>query len=138
MQRETWKPVVGYEKTHRVSNLGRVKRLGHSTLIKSKDRKKFLRSFPDTLIYGRRRHALKNDYYSVTMETKGNGVRREVALHRMVATAFISNPKNKPEVNHKDGNKSNNVRSNLEWMTKKENLDHARKNGFIKPRAKKK
>jgi hypothetical protein len=53
-------------------------------------------------------------------------------VHRIVASAFIPNPSNKPCINHKDGNKKNNNISNLEWVTYKENFDHALKNGFIK------
>lgn len=60
--------------------------------------------------------------YSVT---KLGGSSKLVKIHRVVAEVFLPNPENKPQVNHKDGDKSNNKVSNLEWVTEKENVVHA-------------
>ena len=58
-----------------------------------------------------------------------NGKRKNFAIHRIVANAFIPNPKHKPEVNHKDSNKANNRVENLEWVDSLENKLHAYKEG---------
>ena len=69
--------------------------------------------------------SLHNDgYIFVTIHGK------QTPLHRLIATAFIPNTEHKPEVNHKDGNKQNNSPENLEWVTRKENQDHAVRTGL--------
>ena len=72
----------------------------------------------------------------LTAKTDTSGYRtvrlsgKDVRIHRLVAQAFIPNPDNKPEVNHKDGNKANNHKDNLEWATRMENMQHAVRTGL--------
>lgn len=68
----------------------------------------------------------KTGYWVVTIRPDGRkGKSYSLKLHRLVAKAFIPNLENKPQINHKDGNKLNNHYSNLEWVTPKENVHHA-------------
>jgi hypothetical protein len=55
-----------------------------------------------------------------------NGKRKGYSVHRLVGFKYIANPSSKPEINHIDGNKSNNNVSNLEWVTHQENITHAK------------
>lgn len=74
----------------------------------------------------------KNGYRSVNIRTL-NGKKR-VYIHRLVAINFIPNPHHKEQVNHIDGNKLNNKVENLEWVSPKENIAHAKKElGFTPP-----
>lgn len=99
MTEEIWKDVVGYEGLYKVSNLGRIRSLKSNKIIKPyKKRNGYLRAYLS---------------------------RKNVYIHRVVAQAFIPNLQNKEEVNHKDLDKTNNNVENLEWCTKRENMQHA-------------
>lgn len=78
---------------------------------------------------------LKTNFYKgyERVDLTHDGVRKQFFIHRLVAIAFIPNPENKPEVNHKDGDKSNNYDWNLEWATNSENMIHAVQNKLWKP-----
>lgn len=69
----------------------------------------------------------KNGYLRICLSK--NNLKLWTTAHRIVAITFVSNPFNKPQVNHKDGIKTNNWYWNLEWSTGKENIAHAVRNG---------
>lgn len=73
----------------------------------------------------------RNGYLQVTLYAE-DGKHNEY-VHRLVGKQFLPNPENKPEINHKDGNKQNNNYSNLEWSTSSENKYHAYKTGLSIP-----
>ena len=113
---EIWKTIEGFEGLYEVSNLGRVRSLdrvrkaGYGSTANVKG--KIL-----TPQY------LKGTKYSVVTLCR-NEAGKHYLIHRLVATAFIDNPYNLPEVNHKDENPSNNNVSNLEWCDRKYNNNY--------------
>ena len=109
MEGEIWRDVPGYEGLYMVSNMGNVLSLGGR---KGSEPLKVLRQ------------SLMTSGYKMVVLRK-DGISKNVSVHRMVALAFIPNPSNKAEVNHKDGNKLNNTVPNLEWVSKSENALHA-------------
>jgi hypothetical protein len=77
-------------------------------------------------------HGFKPGGYAFVGLYSGKGGKPSYRMvHRLVAEAFIANPHNKPEVNHKDGNKKNNSVANLEWVTRNENAIHGFDNGLL-------
>jgi hypothetical protein len=110
-QHEEWKPIAGSNGEYHVSSNGRVKsyKNGKERILKP--------------------GLIGNGYPAVDICT--NGKRKIQKIHRLVALAFIPNEEGKGDVNHKDGNKLNNYVENLEWMTRKENIQHAWDNGLF-------
>ena len=108
---EEWRPVKGYEGMYEVSNLGRVRSLDRMVSYVSKYGKHY-----QVLTKGRILAMKQNlGYYLVHLSYQGEAVHKQV--HRLVAEAFIPNPYNLPEVNHKDEDGQNNTVGNLEWCT---------------------
>ena len=114
---EKWKQ-LDIRNDYEVSNLGRVRRkirskrvkqIGEYTYIKGSTNGKYMQLFirPDII-----------------------GKSKVYLIHRLIAAAFISNIDNKPEINHRDGNKLNNNIDNLEWSTHKENCQHRESTGL--------
>lgn len=119
---ETWKSVIGYEGKYEVSNLGRVRSLDRYVEGKNGVTKKYA---------GKILSLVKQNTGYMTVGLSKDSVVTSFLIHRLVATAFIDNPENLAEVNHKDGVKGNNNLSNLEWMSRVRNIRHAMGMGLI-------
>ena len=74
---------------------------------------------------------IKSGYFTVCVSL-GNKKKKNIKIHRAVAETFIPNPDNLPVINHKDGNKLDNWVDNLEWCSRKYNVQHAYINGLAK------
>ncbi len=101
-----WKDIIGYEGLYQVNNVWLVKsisdRFWKERILKPLN----TRGYNRVCLY---KHWKQNPY----------------SIHRLVAQAFITNPENKPQVNHKNGIKNDNNLENLEWVTASENMQHA-------------
>ena len=104
--KEQWKNIKGYE-GYKISNFGNV-----ISFRRNKKEGRLMKPF--TSRYG---------YLKVELLDKSTPV------HRLVGEAFVKNPKKKPFINHLDNNRSNNIFTNLEWCTQKENVNHSYKQG---------
>lgn len=116
-----WRDIVGYEGFLQVSDQGDVRSverdLHHRNDTTMVMKSKILKARPDPKGY-------------LKVRTSVNNEKTSIKVHRAVAEAFIPNASNKPQVDHIDGNKSNNNVSNLRWVTNKENYDYSVANGL--------
>jgi len=108
----TWKKIPGLDDKYDASNTGKIR--SHKT----PNGTKLLSIFPNTRGYN-------------VVGISINGKSKQIKVARCVAKAFVPNSDNKPEVNHINGDKTDDRAENLEWCTKQENVTHALKNGLI-------
>ena len=99
---EEWRAVPGYEGLYEVSNMGNVRNVRRNKLLR----------------------LLKTNNGYIRVFLCKNGIKTGFQVHRLVSEAFIPNPNNLPQVNHKDEDKTNNNVDNLEWCTAKYNLNY--------------
>lgn len=115
--KEIWKDIKGYDGLYQISNLGRIKSLDR-TIERSDGKKRFLcgkilKLQPDK----------RGGYYQAVISK--NSVRSVAKVHRLVALYFCKGYSKNLVVNHKDGNRQNNVYTNLEWVTQRDNIRHS-------------
>jgi hypothetical protein len=119
---EKWKDIIGYEGSYAVSDFGRV--WSYSRLVWQPQRSQYVKRKERIL----KQKKCSDGYLAVTLQV--DSIRKYVGVHRLVALMFVKNPKNKPEVNHVFGDKKQNRPNMLEWVTDKENTQHAIKLGL--------
>ena len=108
---EEWRPIVGYEGQYEVSSYGRVRSLDRYDRMNRFWKGRILKSYTDTVGY-------------LNVRLCSNGKLKHHLVHRLVAEAFIPNPDNLPQVNHRDEVKNNNSVENLEWCDGKYNVNY--------------
>ena len=118
--KEEWRDIEGYEGMYQVSNLGRVRSLDRH--VKNWVGKKLMKGKMISVCNDGRGYLLVNLWK--------NNKPKNIRTHRLIAKAFIPNPENKPQINHINGDGTDNRIENLEWCTASENIQHAHNTGL--------
>ena len=119
--KEIWRDIEGYEGYYQISNMGRVKSLERTVRCN-----RGYRTIPEKILEG-----VDNGKGYLKVNLCKEGKVMQPLVHVLVATAFLENPQNLPEVNHKDENKYNNCMDNLEWCTSQYNVEYSKAKAVI-------
>ena len=123
MELEIWKPITGYEGYYEVSNLCRVRSVNRIGTNRHKNGTK--------RVAGVIKHTDICNMGREVVQLSKNGKNRRFPVYRLMAIAFIPNPNNLPQINHKDENPLNNSLENLEWCDSKYNCNYGTRNKRI-------
>lgn len=121
MEKEIWKDIPKFEGYYQISNLGNIRSLDRVVTRKH--------LHPNKITGVHIKYSINTKGY-IYARVNVNAKKTIIYPHRYVALLFIPNPENKPEVNHKKGIKKDNRASELEWVTRKENMRHAMDTGL--------
>lgn len=120
--KELWKDIEGYKGFYQISNLGKVRSMNRiivrSDGLKMNFKGKSLSEATDSIGYS-------------FVVLSSNLTSKSFMVHRLVASSFVDNPDSLPEVNHKNGIKTDNRVENLEWTTHSQNVKHAYETGLL-------
>jgi NUMOD4 motif-containing protein/HNH endonuclease len=122
---EIWADIKGYEGYYQVSNHGRVRSIRR--VVVHTRRWRTTRILPARILVPQ----MSGGYYVVRLSKRARA--KTIKVHRLVAIAFVPKRYGRPIINHKDGNKLNNLPVNLEWSNNSHNMLHAYELGLKKP-----
>ena len=126
---EIWKDVVGYENLYEVSNFGRIRtnknKITHTEMHGD-------RHWKQRILKQKFQQRCRSNEFDARVILWKDGKEKTFLVSRLVAISFLDNPNSLPQINHIDGNPTNNKVENLEWCTAKHNVNHMFENKLNK------